>query len=77
MDTGYFCLTCNVPVIGDLCERCGRPVATPKIPLKISPVFEEELKMLREVTGEPVDEFDSLELWTSSRYYFDFVKLLL
>lgn len=78
MDTGYFCLTCNVPVIGDLCERCGRPAGTPnpKIPFKISPVFEDELKMLREVTGEPVDEFDSLELWTSRRcYYYEGKKI--
>ena len=70
MDIAYFCPTCNVPIIGELCERCGRPAGTPKIPLKISPVFKEELKMLNEVTGEPVDEFNSLELWTSHRYYY-------
>ena len=70
MNTGYFCPTCKVPVIGDLCERCGRPASSPKVPLKISPVFKEELRMLADVTDEPVDEFDSLELWTANRYYY-------
>ena len=70
MDTGHFCLSCKVPVIGDMCERCGRPMDNPKIPLKASPVFEEELKMLADVTGEPVDEFNSLELWAANRYYY-------
>lgn len=70
MNTGYFCPTCKVPVIGDLCERCGRPASSPKIPLKISPVFKEELRMLADVTDEPVDKFDSLELWTANRYYY-------
>ena len=70
MNTGYFCPTCKVPIIGDICEKCGRPMATPKVPLKISPVFKEELQMLADVTGEPVDEFNSLELWTANRYYY-------
>lgn len=76
MDTGYFCSFCQVPIIGDRCEICGNPSHTPKIPLKTSPVFKEELQMLAKVTGEPVDEFNSLELWTTNRdYYFDGQKI--
>ena len=70
MDIGHFCLSCKVPVIGDMCERCERPMDNPKIPLKASPVFKEELKMLADVTGEPVDEFNSLELWAANRHYY-------
>jgi len=68
--TGWFCRACNVPVIGELCERCKRPSASPKIPLRLSPVFKEELQMLSAATGEPVDRFDSLELWTANRHYY-------
>lgn len=70
MNTGYFCPLCKVPIIGDRCERCGRPADNPKIPLKASPVFKKELQMLSEVTGEPIDGFNSLELWTVNRYYY-------
>ncbi len=67
---GWFCKNCNIPVIGDLCEICGRPSASPKIPMKFTPVFKEELQMLARATGEPVDCFESLELWTANRYYY-------
>lgn len=70
MNTGYFCTSCQVPIIGDRCEICGAPANNPKIPLKANPVFKEELQMLAKVTGEPVAEFDSLELWTANRYYY-------
>jgi len=70
MNTAHFCCSCEIPIIGDLCERCGRPTTTPSVPLKISPVFKDELQMLADVTREPVDEFDSLELWTANRYYY-------
>lgn len=70
MNIAHFCCACKVPIIGGLCERCGRPAGSPKVPLKISPVFNEELQMLSEVTGEPIDEFNSLELWTVNRYYY-------
>jgi len=65
---GWFCKACEIPVIGDLCERCGRPSTSPKIPMKLTPVFKEELQMLADATGEPVDCFESLELWTANRY---------
>jgi phosphoadenosine phosphosulfate reductase len=38
--------------------------------MKMSPVFKEELLMLEGATGEPVGQFESLELWTSNRYYY-------
>ena len=74
--TGWFCKACRVPVIGDYCERCGRPAAAPRLPMRLSPVFKEELRMLATNTGEPVDQFESLELWASNRYYyFDGIKI--
>ena len=70
MNTGYFCPLCIVPIISDRCERCGRPADNPKIPLKASPVFKEELQVLADATNEPVNMFNSLELWTTNRYYY-------
>jgi len=70
MDMAYFCSKCKIPIIGDQCEICGKPGGNTKTLLKSSPVFKEELQMLSEATGEPVDEFNSLELWTANRYYY-------
>jgi phosphoadenosine phosphosulfate reductase len=38
--------------------------------LKTSPVFQEELNMLSDVTGYPLGDFGSLNLWTANRYYY-------
>jgi len=44
--------------------------------MKFTPVFKEELQMLAKTTGEPVDCFESLELWTANRnYYYEGTKL--
>lgn len=76
MNTGYFCPLCKVPIIGDRCERCGKPADNPKIPLKGSPVFKDELQTLSEVIQEPIDEFNSLDLWTANRcYYYEGKKI--
>ncbi len=70
LNKASFCPVCKVPIIGNSCERCGRPASAPIVPTKLAPVFKEELQMLSEVTGEPVNKFNSLELWTANRYYY-------
>lgn len=65
----FFCQQCNIPLINNSCERCHN-ISTTKFPLKSSPVFQEELDMLSDVTGYPLSMFGSLNLWTANRYYY-------
>ncbi len=68
-NNAFFCHQCNVPLINNSCERCHH-ISTTKLPLKSSPVFQEELDMLSDVTGYPLSMFGSLNLWTANRYYY-------
>lgn len=70
MKTSRFCQDCGVPIIGELCERCGESINKPKILFRMFPVFKEELLMLKETTSEPVDQFNSLDLWVSGYFYY-------
>lgn len=67
--TAFFCRQCNVPLLHNQCEKCHN-ISTTKIPLKASPVFQEELNMLSDVTGFSLNKFGPLNLWTANRYYY-------
>jgi len=65
----FWCDQCGVPSLGGICGNCGRQLQK-KMPERLRPVFEEEVRVLEVITGESLPPFSSFDLWSYYRSYF-------